>query len=605
VKVSLATELEWLKDHPWFDERPATLEEFLGEEYLNIEDGIRPSIRKILVDIMGDDVNGNKPFVYPRALFTGGIGIGKTTIASVVLTYLVHWTLCLRNPQRFYKLLPGSRIAFMQMSTSEAQAKEVVFGDIKARIAGSRWFQEKYPPDPQFKAQIRFPKDIWILPGDSAETTFEGYNILGGILDEADSHKITKAKNYARAGYDTINARISSRFGNRGFLMVIGQMKSNLGFVAEILQEYQTDPDNSYVAKLTIWESVGWENFLNDRGERDSFFYDISRKAIFPKVVGLLADPNYIEVPKLYLRDFKNDPEKALRDLAGIPPNVGDAFIALDFKVHACRDRWIQRFDGLETPIRPDGKLEDWFVAPDTLKRVCHIDVGMGTAAGDALGFAMGHVHHIVDIDREMKPYVIIDLLLRWVAPQGTEIFLADVRQFIYQLRDQRKFNIVKVTMDGFQSKEMQQQLYRKHFQVEEVSMDKSLLPYYDLKELIYEERIEFPKYMTKFRRGDTELTEIVVRELLSLQEINKKIDHPEGGLFSKDVSDAMAGVATVLMGERKYRRKVVQLDAVREQKDAVGYGGPSGFSHPALRGLGQMSAPLPPSNWDHPTVRK
>ena len=117
----------------------------------------------------------------------------NTTIASIVLPYLAHWVLCLRNPQDFFNLLPGSRIAFMQMSTSGQQAKEVVFGDIKARIENAPWFKN-HPYDPKFKNQLRFKGDIWILPGDSGETTFEGYNICGGILDEADSHLVTEHK---------------------------------------------------------------------------------------------------------------------------------------------------------------------------------------------------------------------------------------------------------------------------------------------------------------------------------------------------------------------------------------------------------------------------
>lgn len=597
----LEEELAWLKDHEWFDERPATLAEFLGDEYLGIEYGVRPAVKKVLVDIMGETVNGYKTTQFPRAMFTGAIGIGKTTIASVVLTYLVHWTLCLRDPQRFYDLLPGSRIAFMQMSTSESQAKEVIFGDIKARINHSPWFQGKYPFDKSLKNQLRFPKDIWILPGDSAETTFEGYNILGGILDEADSHKITKVKDYADAGYDTIHARVTSRFQDRGFVMIIGQMKSNLGFVSRKLEDFEADPD-AYVARMTIWDSLGWDKFLKADGTRDSFYYDTARKEVLPKVVGLTGAPHLIEVPKAYLRDFRNDPEKALRDLAGIPPNVGDAFISLEYKVEACRDRYVQRY-GHDSPVGPDGKLADWFMATDTLKRVCHVDIGMGTVAGDALGLAMGHVACVANQEGELKPYVIIDLLLRWTAPVGTEIFLSEVRQFIYELRDHRNFNIVKVTLDGFESKEMTQQLYRKRFQVEQVSMDKSLLPYYDLREMIYEDRLEFPKYLCKFRKGDTELTEIVIRELLGLQDLGNKIDHPPSAMGSKDVSDACAGVATTLAGDRKYRRKVQSLDAVREQKEAVGYGVP-GFNHPALRGLGGITAPLPPSSWEYPNRR-
>src|SRR5678815_1244236 len=138
------------------------------------------------------------------------------------------------------------------MSTSESQAKEVVFGDIKARIQYSPWFRDKYPYDPNYKNQIRFTsKDIWIVPGDSAETTFEGYNILGGILDEMDSHRVTPKRDYAESGYNTISNRISSRFQDRGLFILIGQMKHEQGFAARHFASMSAE-ENSYVSRMTL-----------------------------------------------------------------------------------------------------------------------------------------------------------------------------------------------------------------------------------------------------------------------------------------------------------------------------------------------------------------
>ena len=171
---ALAEETVWLANNPDFRERPATLVEFLGPDYLNIRENTRDRIVDVLADIMGHEVSPDRPTAYSRAMFTGGIGIGKTTVASIVLTYLCHWVLCLNDPEKYFGLLPGSRIAFMMMSTTGGQAKKVLFGDTKARIAGSRWFKN-HPMDPAFRNEIRFPTagggGVWILPGDSADTT--------------------------------------------------------------------------------------------------------------------------------------------------------------------------------------------------------------------------------------------------------------------------------------------------------------------------------------------------------------------------------------------------------------------------------------------------
>ena len=602
----IKAELKWLQDHPDFEERPATIVEFIGKDYLNIEARMRPAIMAELEVIMGPEVHGDRITAYPKAMITGGIGIGKTTIASVVLPYLAHWVLCLRDPQGFFELLPGSRIAFMQMSTSGSQATEVVFGDIKARIEHSPWFQAKYPFDPKFKNQLRFPKDIWILPGDSAETTFEGYNILGGILDEADSHKVTKNKDYAEQGYTTIFSRITSRFGNRGFILVIGQMKKGNGFAAKKYQEFKKDPE-AHAVRMAIWESFGWNRYTNADGTRDSFWYNIKRKEIIPEgAAKLLNSEDLIEIPNLYKQDFLNNPEKALRDLAGIPPATGSPFISLTYKIEECRERWIAKNNGLRGPIVKTTnylpEFEDWFKAPDSLRRVCHIDMAY-SSDGDALGFAMGHVYDVVEIDNERKPMISFDLLMRVAAPAGREIHIGDIRRIIYHLKDDLRFKIHMVTTDGFESTDTRQQLERRRILTDTVSMDRQVHPYHDLREAIYENRVIFPEYLVRLRPDDTELTEIAFKELSELSDEGNKIDHPEGG--SKDVADAMAGVVYNLMGDRAYHKRAAGGPAPSTQAQPESYT----VSHPAFRETGKVQAPIPPVGmmpaWNPPSTKR
>ncbi len=520
----------------------------------------------------------------------------NTSVASLVLTYMAHWVLCLKDPQDFFNLMPGSRIAFMQMSTSEKQALQVVFGDVKARVQHSEWFKS-HPFDPNFKNQLRFDKDIWILPGDSAETTFEGYNILGGILDEADAHRVTPKGDYAEMGYTTIASRIDSRFGTaraKGFLMVVGQRKSAAGFAERKYQEF-LKRDDAYAVSLTIWDSIGWPQYTNADGTRDSFWYDTLRKQIVPPaLVSVVDNSKLIEIPNAYRKPFENDPVKALRDLAGMPPDVGDPFIALQHKITDARDRWLEHHPGFTSPVTAEGKLEDWFYAQESLPRVGHLDIAYAEG-GDGLGFAMGHVSEVVEIEGEKKPYIVIDLMMRITAPAGSEIFLADVRHFIYDLRADRKFAIKKVTMDGFESTDTRQQFTRRRIESEIISIDRQVLPYHDLREALYEDRIEFPQYMTYMHRGDTELVEIAVKELSELVDNIKKIDHPPGVSGSKDLSDCLAGVCFSLMGDRSYRRKVTRISDWQTNRESKNASGGNTLTHPAYLGGQGVQMPLPP----------
>lgn len=615
--AAIKKEVEWLSNNPAFERRPATIREFLRAPYLDIESMVRPGLIEAFEDIFGDEVQSVRLSHYERAMFTGGIGIGKTTFASIALPYMVHWVLCLKDPQRFYSLLPGSRIAFMQMSTSGKQAKDVIFGDIKARIRNSKWFAENFPFDEKFTNVIKFPKDIVIIPGDSGETTFEGYNILGGILDEMDSHKQTDNKDYADVGYNTIESRIASRFidnsdpereGHKGLILCIGQMKKAHGFAARKYKEFLKD-EKAKVVRMTIWESFGWDKYLDPKtGERRSFFYDTRRKAIIPPgVAALVSNPNIIEVPRAFLKSFENNPEKALRDLAGIPPETEDAFISLADRVDECRERWIERHGNEspvdDNPVRP--KFAPWFKAVnDPRRRALHLDLAT-SGNGDALGLAMGHVEEIVEVDGEKKPYIVFDCLVRIKALPGTEILLSEVRQLVYHLRDDRGFRITKVTMDGFQSTDSLQQFRKKRMGGDYLSVDRSTLPYEDLREAIYERRMEFPPYLTYLYKGADQRIEIAVQELLRLQYDGKKVDHPTDG--SKDVADAMAGVTYSLMGDRTFRKGVTSLSDYRDSKmdNAALATGTEGLMAgmqmdllPSIRGV-NMAAPVPPSTGD------
>jgi hypothetical protein len=483
----------------------------------------------------------------------------------------------------------------MQMSTSEKQALEVVFGDIKARIQHSPWFSAKYPYDPAYKNQIRFPKDVWIIPGDSSETTFEGYNILGGILDEADSHKVTANKDYAEQGFTTIDSRIASRFQDKGFLLVIGQMKSSTGFAARKFEEFRRRSD-AHAVRLAIWDSMGDDFYEKDAdGNVLRFYYDTKRKQLIPAgIAHLTKSDQIIAIPELYRRQFENGPEKALRDLAGMPPAVNDPFITLVHKIEAGRDRWVKRYGGRESPVSPDGKIAPWFVAPNTLKRVAHIDLAY-SGDGDAVGIAMGHVPEMVDRDGERKPYIVIDFLMRIKAHAGGEIFLGDVRHIVYSLRTDRRFKLDTISMDGFHSTDTRQQFERRRFNVEYVSVDKQVLPYHDLREALYEDRIDFPPYIVEMRKDSgTERVEVLVKELSEIVDTGKMIDHPMSG--SKDVADAVAGVTFTLMGDRRYHRNNVSLEQVNSGGRASSLSGSGKPVHPAYRGDFGISAPLPPT---------
>lgn len=590
------SEIQWLKDNPDFKMRPASITDFCGPGYLN-ERNVRPGIMQALIETFGEQVNGYSISNKRRALLTGAIGIGKSTYAAIALSYMVHWIKCLRNPKEFYNLSEDSVIGFMMMSTTEKLAQEVIFQKVKRRIQNSDWFERHAPlatENKRMQKQMRFEGDVWIVPGSSEETSFEGYDILGGIIDEGDSHPVTDRKSYAQAGYDTIESRISSRFTDfklkehRGLIIVIGQAKTKSGFMMTKYKEFTNDP-SAVAVHMSLWESFGWYCYTKDTddidrkretAERDSFYYDTNRRQMYSKEAAqLVMNKDLIEVPVHYRKEFENDPVKALRDIGGIPPEQDDPFISRTDYILDCQNLWHQRFEGFDSPVGTGSRMEqislpDWF-RPEVIspkgdyRRVIHIDTAY-SPNGDALGFAMAHIPEKTMRYEEERPVIVFDMLMRIKSTTSVEINFGELRSFIYALRDERGFNIDFVTIDGFNSFDFIQQLNRNRVRAENLSVDKNKGPYEDIRDCINDKRVEFPQYMVHYRQGETELVNIAYKELSEVQDTGKKIDHPKDG--SKDVADAMAGCVSTLLGATKYMReaRTVERASARETVKSV-----------------------------------
>ena len=94
-----------------------------------------------------------------------------------------------------------------------------------------------------------------------------------------------------------------------------------------------------------------------------------------------------------------------------------------------------QRRGGAGRPQEPDRRVVQGSQQRQTRRPRRH---RLSPLEGDALGLAMGHVPEVVDIDGETKPFICIDLIMRFKAAPGSEIFLGDIRRIIYDLKDKR-----------------------------------------------------------------------------------------------------------------------------------------------------------------------
>ncbi len=587
----------WREQVAIYEQPPAPPAEFVTSPlYLGLGRRVYPVVLQTLQEVFA----GN----YNEAAICWGIGSGKSFFSSLAISYLLHRTLCLRDPQAYYGLAPGSAIAFLNMSASAGQAQRVVFNEIKQRVSGSPWFR-RFCSEARFgkhalqvlSEEIRLPKHLVVVTGNSAETCPLGYNLLGAVLDEA-AFLLTTGdgrRDAAEEIYHALRRRITSRFFDRGLLVLISSPKHVGDFLERKLAEAASPdsrrggtsvppgggccggvpssppvsggvPEDQAFPPPSILERGG-------QGGESSRLY-ASRRAIWEVkpphfYCGRFFEYAGLQVPVEYRDDFRRNPERALRDLAARPTRAYSAWFTDEAALDACCLRVGPEGESASPPSLPErggqggesspldsaGRWHPALRPTDNLPRYLHVDLGL---RHDACGLAMVHCRPCPD--RPEEPEVWADVVVRLTPPEpppfreggqggrpadeasaspspagrggpGGEVDFSRVRELINDLR-RRGYNIAQVSFDGWQSVDSRQILRRQGFRTALVSVDRDLGPYETLKELVNTGRLHFPPY------------EPLLRELKRLELVDgRKIDHPRGG--SKDCADALAAATS------------------------------------------------------------
>lgn len=497
-----------------FEHEPVGIKDFIeSKEYLDANNDCWPSIKRELIGLFNCEPTDLQLSTYSEFVFDAGIGTGKSFLISVLFSYLTYRLLCLRSPQATFQLAAGSTIALVNMSKNGMQAKKVVFGSIKARIDNSPWFQEYGQPDPEVRSELRFPKDILIIPGNSEETAFLGFTIFGANLDEAAFFTDSPGRDVAEEIYYALQRRITSRFEGYGLLGITSSPRYVDDFIETKMAETRTGKAKHILGRtMETWNSRPDDVRALERG--DSF------GLVHPRTKEIM------QIPNRYRYDFDKNPDKAWRDFGAVASLTLEAYIKKYELVEAAVD------PNMKDPFE-NGELMEWFKPDPTKTYFVHVDLALSS---DACGFAMVH---------KEGNLVKVDIAHQIRAKEHQEIDINEVKNLIFKLAD-RGFRIGKATYDQYQSASSIQDLNKRGIKSEILSVDRDIQAYETLKELIYEGRL-------KIYNSEILLTELKRLELVE----GKKVDHPAKG--SKDVSDAVAGatfnaIKTVTLGPVRVR---------------------------------------------------
>jgi len=548
-----------------YEKEPVTMKVFLEDPYyLGDVENLR-GILKDDLEALFDDGD------YVEGVIDGAIGWGKSVFVSICFAYMLYRLSCLQNPQAYYGMMPGSKIYLVNQSVNKTLAKKVVFGEVKARIDASPYFKEQFQYDEFIFAELRFPKDIEVLPLASMDTSALGLNIFGGCIDEINFMPIIKGSTRVRSAselydtpqrlYESISRRIKSRFLMAGGyipgkILAISSSQYPDDFTAKKKIESRTD-DKIFARTHTLWEAkahvFGGETFRVEIGG----LYGRSRILTGDEEKDEI-EGEVVDVPVEFRSDFDKDLDAAIRDIAGRPTSTLNPFITDFDKVHICIDPMREHpFTNTETTLTDGVRLMPERIAEFDKKenkwhpkyfvkawRYAHIDYAL---TNDECGLAIGCIGSMIPIDRrnmegelyeEQVPYIHIDLMLRIVPPLGGEIDLENVRGIIYGLQ-KYGFRMKQVTFDSYQSAEGQQEMRKRGIESHTLSIDGDMTPYLEMKSAIIERRLGLYQYKP--------FMDEAVR--LELDRTKGKVDHPPNS--DKGVTDAVAGVVAQCVDDK------------------------------------------------------
>lgn len=484
-----------------------------------------------------------------------GKGGGKDRVAALAQLRIVYLLLCLRRPQRYMKIGSTSNIHLLNTASSDGQAEQIFFAELKGLLGHAPWFRDRYNG---VSKEIAYDKNVVALSGNSKEESQEGMNLLFGCLDEIDAFR-------------TKEEREKTARTSRGAMLnaegIFDMMRTSGG---------SRFPFNFKVMGLSWPRYVG--SFIHTK-HREGFQALVDgtpgRTYVVPRLNGATTwESNPTKSLEDYAADFEENPELARAKYMCLPPESEAPF----FRNRASLDAAFQPLpEGKGEPLEieyywghpvdlehEEGPLgyrldsgavappEAWqvhlrfrddFVCRDSFPRGIHVDTGI---VSDRCGFAMSHVRGFTtllqnrlneDGDTEQvvvrRPLITTDLITYFEAPKDQEhghgeVELRWVRRLIWELVA-RGFPIALVTFDGYQSTDSLQLLAARGIETDRFSLDRSMEGYDTAKSITYQGGLECYAHP------------LLMKELRALTVVmGKKVDHPAGG--SKDLADAWAG---------------------------------------------------------------
>ncbi len=513
-------------------------------------------------------------------ILTGAIGLGKTMLAMLIISYKLYRISCLRDPAQYFGLSKRSKIVFGLYSITLEHAESTGFYSLRDQILDeSPYYRERFCRFPSRQNILKFPKSIEIITGSNVLHSI-GKNLFGLSVDEMNfmakgDGTISKPMQLAQS----VTRRLESRFlqdsGDMpGICVFISSKRATGDFIEKRIKTVNGLP-GVYIVDGPIWafrpKDAGSKTFrvMLNEGAADAMILDevvYSKEGKLEEIRSIsgisVKDKVVIDVPVIYYKSFIEDLMGSIRDIAGVStdainPLFTDRSIIRSLFVNRLKNPFqtdeVPGYVGLKGDIRKQFNVK----AVSTVQmstyrpkrhasapRYIHVDLALSS---DRAGVVMVHPSsHYRESTEEMEDGISLFNLVKNVevdfsigvtsgSEDGQEIDFRMIRDFIFWLRSVGYW-IKYVSFDSWESSDSIQRLKENGIEAGVLSVDKTSKPYLTLRQAMTEGRVESPK------------NDILQTELFQLEYdvIKNKVDHPEDG--SKDISDSLAGSVFVCL---------------------------------------------------------
>ena len=537
-----------------YNEIPVSIDEFIeNDHYLgkSTRNGksIYPYWRKKYREIF------NPSLGYEEIIFTGAIGVGKTKTSDVCLAYLLYKLMCLKNPQQYFKMNEGEELSIFFLNINLTLAEGVGFNTLHQMLIASPWFMERGTVTGRVKERYNPPNNITIKFGSKSDHAL-GQQVYCALLDEADftrgaikGSSALDIKNEIMRTYNAIKERMNSRFIKNGVqygrLFLVSSKKSDQDFIEAYIKKMKAEGQDKH---MLIIDEPQWVIKPEGTFSKEKFPVAVGNKSlksmILPDSLSKEEEEFYkkqgyqiLWVPCSLKQSFILDVNTALMNLAGISVIGTTTFFNYDMFSKCYIKNYKNPFvnDILTIGMKDDLKISDFFEldkVPEAVKympQFIHID---GSLTGDKTGISDVGISGLKETQQfnGANEFISSEITYKHIfsvdieAPKGTEICFEKTRQFIYYLKE-CGFNIVGISLDGFQSADMKQMLITQGYDATILSMDRSPEGYLTLRSAMNDERIGLIQI------------ELLEKELIELQRdvTTGKLDHPSDGCFTED----------------------------------------------------------------------